>query len=68
MAIKYKGRTFRSDASLANAMKQDIKRHVDQSVRRAAGMSGAQVRRTAKGYEVKGTERQLSSFYRRLDK
>ncbi|WP_298922403.1 hypothetical protein [uncultured Roseobacter sp.] len=66
MGIKYKGRTFSSGQSLANAIKRDINQSLERKVRQAAAASGTRVRKTSGGFEIEGNAQHMSRFYNRL--
>lgn len=66
MSIKYKGRTFSSGQSFANAIKRDINQSIERKVRQAAAISGAHVRKTSKGFEIEGDVQRINRFYDRL--
>ena len=62
----YKGRSFSSAQSLANAMQRDLQSAYEQRVRQAAGASGLSVRKTTQGFEVSGNAANMGRFYNRL--
>lgn len=66
MKFRYKGRSFGSAQSLGAALKRDMAQTVDRALRGAASASGAQIRKTGKGYEIEGTPDQLARFNQRL--
>ncbi len=66
MGIKYKGRTFSSGQSLANAIKRDINQSIERKVRQAAAASGTQVRKTTNGFTIEGDAQHMDRFYNRL--
>lgn len=66
MGIKYKGRTFSSGQSLANAIKRDLNQSIERKVRQAAAASGTRVRKTSKGFEIEGDVQRMNRFYNRL--
>lgn len=66
--LKYKGRTFTSGRSLANAMTRDMNQQIERSVRQAAAVSGVRVRKTHKGIEVEGDAAHMERFHKRLGK
>lgn len=64
--FRYKGRSFGSAQSLGAALKHDMAQTFDRALRNAASGTGAQIRKTGQGYEIKGTPDQLASFNRRI--
>ena len=66
--MKYKGRTFTTGRSLANAMTRDMNQQVERTVRQAAASSGVRVRKTHKGFEVEGDAVHMDRFHKRLGK
>lgn len=66
LKVKYKGRTFNSARSLADAMQRDLKNSVERQVRRAASASSLSVRKTSNGLEVSGDANRMGRFYDRL--
>ena len=66
--MKYKGRTFTSGRSLANAMARDMEQQIERSVRQAAAASGVRVRKTHKGLEIEGDAERVKRFYKRIGK
>jgi len=64
--IKYKGRSFSSAQSLANAVQRDLQSAHEQRIRQAAGASGLSVRKTTGGLEVSGNPANMGRFYNRL--
>lgn len=66
MGIKYKGRTFSSGQSLANAIKRDINQSIERKVRQAAAASGTSVRKTTDGFMIEGDVQHMDRFYNRL--
>ena len=66
--MKYKGRTFTTGRSLANAMTRDMNQQVERTVRQAAVSSGVRVRKTHKGFEVEGDADHMDRFHKRLGK
>ena len=66
MGIKYKGRTFSSGQSLANAIKRDFNQSIERKIRQAAASSGTRVCKTSKGFEIEGDPQHMTRFYSRL--
>lgn len=66
LKFKYKGRSFSSARSLADAMKRDLQGSVERQVRSAASANGLTVRKTSKGLEVSGDADKMGRFYNRL--
>lgn len=64
--FKFKGRTFSSASSLQSALRQEMRRNVDQAVRRAASGTGTSVQKTHNGYRLNGSPEQLARFNKRL--
>lgn len=64
--MKYKGRSYSSGRSLANAMQRDINQQVERNIRSAASCSGVRVKKTLKGFEIIGEAEKLNRFHRRL--
>lgn len=62
----YKGRSFSSAQSMANAIQRDLQSAYEQRVRQAAGASGLSVRKTMQGLEVSGNTANMGRFYNRL--
>lgn len=66
LKFKYKGRSFSSGKSLANAMQRDMNQAVERKIRSAASASGARVRKTSQGFEVEGDAVRMDRFHDRL--
>lgn len=66
LKFKYKGRSFSSGKSLANAMQRDMNQAVERKIRSAASASGARVRKTSQGFEVEGDAARMDRFHNRL--
>lgn len=66
MKFTFKGRTFSSARSMADAMNREVKRGVESKIRSAASSSGIQLSKTSGGFELKGTPEQLNRFNQRL--
>lgn len=66
LKFKYKGRSFSSGKSLANAMQRDMNQAVESKIRSAASASGARVRKTSQGFEVEGDTVRMDRFHDRL--
>ena len=66
--LKFKGRTFSSGRSLAQAMEREAKKEIEKQVRRAASSAGASVRKTSKGLEVTADHERMERFRKRLDR
>lgn len=64
--MKYKGRTFTSGRSLANAMTRDLNSQFERQVRQAASASGVRVRKTHKGLEIEGDAAHMARFNSRI--
>jgi hypothetical protein len=64
--VKYKGRSFSSARSLANAMQRDLQSAYEQRVRQAAATSGLSVRKTSQGLELSGSGANMGRFCNRL--
>ena len=64
--MKYKGRTFTSGRSLANAMTRDLEQQVERKVRQAASASGVRVRKTSNGLHIEGDANKMTRFNHRL--
>lgn len=68
LKIKYKGRSFSSGQSLANAMQRDMNQAVERKIRSAASASGTRVRKTSKGFVVEGDAARMDRFHNRLSR
>jgi hypothetical protein len=69
MSLKYKGRTFSSGQSLANAMQRDLKAAMERAVRSAATSSGARTTRVSNGdLIVHGDLAALARFNRKISR
>lgn len=66
LKFKYKGRSFSSGKSLANAMQLDINQAVERKIRSAASVSGTRVRKTSNGFEIEGDAEHMDRFHSRL--
>lgn len=67
MPMKYKGRTFSSGQSLANAVQRDIKTAVERAVRNAASSSGARTTRASNGnLIIQGSPAAIARFTRKI--
>lgn len=64
--FKYKGRTFSSPRSLANAMQRELNNSVERHVRRVASANGLTVRKTSEGLEVRRDANMMGRFYNRF--
>ena len=53
LKFKYKGRSFSSGRSLANAMQRDMNQAVERKIRSAASASGTRVRKISKASDLK---------------
>ena len=65
LKFKYKGRSFSSGQSLANAMR-DMNQAVERKIRSAASASGARVHKTSNGFEIEGDAVRMERFHSRL--
>lgn len=64
--LKYKGRTFTSGRSLANAITRDVNSEIERKMRQAASASGVRLRKTHKGLEIEGDAASMARFNKRI--
>ena len=63
--MRFNGRKITSSGQLQREFKRSMEKHVEQSLRKAAG-SGVKVRKTTDGFTFEGTPSQIERMKKRL--